>query len=222
MISHVSDGSSWKLHVWSISDRSSWRITVGPRISSTIFKPTAYKGRKRISLSRVLSHLCACTHAHAHTHVHTHTRAHTHTHTQTSTMASLSWWHWLWPKPTISLISTSVAMVMDHISVHISHCHKNFQLTCSLLLATNLHAPPKQTSTCDLIAYPHPTSQKKLVPPILAHFHDGNISETNPEFPLPNWKKIWQLNSKDVMHRACLPHIRRSLPLTLSHMYIDI
>jgi len=140
-----------------------WQVKLayysGSRISSTIFRPTAYKERKRISIS------CARTHTHACTHTHTHT----------PTMASLWWWHWLWPIPTISLISTStcVAMAMHHTSVHIPPCHKNVQLTCSLLLATNLlktvfpmHSPNRPPPVTHNLPSSH--KSEKLVQPILA------------------------------------------------------
>ena len=62
MISHVSDGSSWQL--WSISDRSSWCITVGLGFHPQFLDLLLTK-REREFLSRV--------HARTHTHAHTHT-----------------------------------------------------------------------------------------------------------------------------------------------------
>ena len=75
MVSHVSDGSSWQLRVWSISDRSSWRITVGLGFHPQFLDLLLTK-KENFSLA-----VCFLTSVRAHTHAQT--RAHTHTHTHT-------------------------------------------------------------------------------------------------------------------------------------------
>ena len=139
-----------------------WQVKLayysGSRISSTIFRPTAYKGRKRISIS------CARTHTHAHTHAHTHTHTHAHTHTQTRTRTHTD---------TNNGFIMMVTLVMTYTNYFFDLnfnmcCHGNAPYKCahsplSQKLTTNLqssssnqsvenslpHALSKQTSTCD-------------------------------------------------------------------------